>query len=180
MQGIHLPFISVSTYHHIKFLQASTNGDQEPVANIIHVQPTHVVTCQCNASPKTINGKALWQDLFATTGNESEISRTTKLVWPEWTDLIIMPKGLKLTEQLIELQFVICQAMEIVEEWFIFEGSYPGLIMRNGWNQWAIQAACKKMASISPAGVKIKYQTISECSKVDPEYLKEIMTLVSH
>ena len=57
VQGIHLPFISVSTYHRIKFLQASANGDQESVADIIHVQPAHVVTQRRNASPKTINGR---------------------------------------------------------------------------------------------------------------------------
>ena len=56
VQGIHLPFIFVSTYHRIKFQQASANGDGEPVADVIHVQPACVVTCQCNASPKTING----------------------------------------------------------------------------------------------------------------------------
>ena len=57
VQGIHLPFMSVSTYHHIKFLQASANGDQESVADIIHIQPARVVTPQRNASPKTVNGQ---------------------------------------------------------------------------------------------------------------------------
>ena len=93
--------------------------------------------------------KALWQDLFATTSNESEISRATEPVWPTWTDLIIAPKGLKLTDQLIELQFVIRRAMAIVEERFIFEDSFPGLIMRNGWNRRAIQQSCEKMAPVA-------------------------------
>jgi hypothetical protein len=123
--------------------------------------------------------KGLWQDLFATTSNESEISRATEPVWPTWTDLIIAPKDLKLTDQLIELQFVIRQAMAIVEERFIFEDSFPGLIMRNGWNRRAIQQSCEKMEGMSPASVKIKYRTISERSKADPEYLREIMSLVS-
>ena len=57
MQGIHLPFISISTYHHIKFLQASANGDQESIADIIHIQPAHIVACRCNTPPKTINGQ---------------------------------------------------------------------------------------------------------------------------
>lgn len=57
MQGIHLPFISISTYHRIKFLQASANGDQESIADIIHIQPVHVVACRCNTPPKTINGQ---------------------------------------------------------------------------------------------------------------------------
>jgi hypothetical protein len=57
VQGIHLPFISVSTYHRIKFLQASANGDWESVVDIIHIQPVRIVTRQCNASPKTVNGR---------------------------------------------------------------------------------------------------------------------------
>ena len=39
IQGVHLPFISISTYHQIKFLQASDNGDCESIADIIHTQP---------------------------------------------------------------------------------------------------------------------------------------------
>ena len=39
VQGVHLPFTSISTYHRIKFLQASDNGDHESIADIIHVQP---------------------------------------------------------------------------------------------------------------------------------------------
>ena len=57
VQGVHLPFISVSTYHRIKFLQAGANGDQESVADIIHIQPARVVSRHHNASPKTINGR---------------------------------------------------------------------------------------------------------------------------
>ena len=57
VQGIYLPFISVSTYHHIMFLQASANVDWESVADIIHIQPACIVTPQCNASPKTVNGQ---------------------------------------------------------------------------------------------------------------------------
>lgn len=85
-------------------------------------------------------------------------------------------------DQLVELVFVIRGAMDRVEEQFIFEDSdaYPGLIMCNGWNQHAIQQSCEKMEGASPASVKIKYQTISEHSKVDPGYLKEIISLVNH
>ena len=83
-------------------------------------------------------------------------------------------------DQLVELMFVICGAMDQVEEQFIFEDAYPGLIMCNGWNQHAIQQSCEKMEGASPTSVKIKYQTISEHSKVDPGYLKEIISLVNH
>lgn len=57
VQGVHLPFASVSTYHRIKFLQASANGDHESVADIIHIQPSHVVRRRRNASPKTVAGR---------------------------------------------------------------------------------------------------------------------------
>ena len=39
IRGAHLPFIFVSTYHRIKFLQASDNGDCESIADVIHIQP---------------------------------------------------------------------------------------------------------------------------------------------
>ena len=57
VQGVHLPFMSVSTYHCVKFLQASANGDQESVADIIHIQPSCVVTCRGNALLKTIDAR---------------------------------------------------------------------------------------------------------------------------
>jgi hypothetical protein len=41
------------------------------------------------------------------TSNESDISCATEPVWPAWTDLIIAPKGLKLTDQVHKLQAVI-------------------------------------------------------------------------
>ena len=77
VQGIHLPFISVSTYHRIKFLQASANGDRESVADIIHIQPAHIVTRQRNASPKTVNG---WFDtVLVHSGKEGDTG-----VWCEF------------------------------------------------------------------------------------------------
>ena len=48
--------------------------------------------------------------------NESNISRTTEPVWLAWTDLIVGSKGLKLTDQVIELQGVLRQTIVIVEE----------------------------------------------------------------
>ena len=38
VQGVHLPFTSISMYHRIKFLQASDNGDCESIADVIHIQ----------------------------------------------------------------------------------------------------------------------------------------------
>ena len=115
------------------------------------------------------------------TSNKSDISHATELVWPAWTDLIIAPKGLKLTDQVHKLQAVIRQTLKTVKERFVFENSYPGLIKRNSWNQAAIRQACEAMGGFSPAKVKAKYQTIaSEHVDADHDYLKEISSLVSH
>ncbi|KAF8629734.1 hypothetical protein AX14_011099, partial [Amanita brunnescens Koide BX004] len=102
--------------------------------------------------------------------------RATEPVWPEWTDLVI-GKSLKLTEQVFELQLVIRRTMELVEERFIFEDSFPGLITRNGWNQCAIKQACQEISGPSPPTVKAKYQMISDRSDADRGYLKEISSL---
>ena len=111
--------------------------------------------------------------------NESNISCTTEPVWPAWTDLVVGSKGLKLMDQVIELQGLLRQTIVIVEEQFIFENSYPGLIEHNRWNRRAIQQACEAISGPS-ARVKAKYQIIAECTEADHEYLKEISSLVSH
>ncbi|KAF8715291.1 hypothetical protein AX14_012640 [Amanita brunnescens Koide BX004] len=117
-------------------------------------------------------------DIFATSV-ESDVSRATEPAWPAWTNLVIGPKNLKLTDQVVELQLVIRRTMAIVEERFIFEDSYPGLIDRNSWNRRAVAQACEEIGGFSPASVKIKYRTIAERSEVDREYLKEISSLAS-
>jgi hypothetical protein len=119
-----------------------------------------------------------YQDIFAS-GVESDISCPTEPVWPDWTDLVIAPKNLKLTEQPTELQAVIRRTMAIVEEQFIFENSYPVLIERNSWNRCAVAQACEEMGGSAPDCAKIKYQTIPECLEADRGYLKEISLLVS-
>ena len=119
-----------------------------------------------------------YQDIFAS-GVESDISRATEPVWPDWTDLVIAPKNLKLTEQPTELQAVIRRTMAIVEERFIFENSYPALIERNSWNQRAVAQACEEIGGSAPDYAKIKYQTIAERMEADRGYLKEISSLVS-
>ena len=68
--------------------------------------------------------------------------------------------------------------MVIVEERFIFENSYPGLIECNSWNRRAIQQACEALGG-SSARVKAKYQIIAERAEADREYSKEISSLVS-
>jgi hypothetical protein len=120
-----------------------------------------------------------YQDIFGS-GIESDISCATEPVWPDWSDLVIAPKNLKLTEQPTELQAVIHQTMAIVEEWFIFENLYPVLIEHNSWKRHAVAQACEEMGGSAPDCAKIKYQTIAECMEADHGYLKEISSLVSH
>ena len=100
--------------------------------------------------------------------NESDISCATEPVWLAWTDLVVGSKGLKLTDQVIELQGVLRRTIVIVKERFIFENSYPGLIERNSWNQRAIQQACEAISGLS-ARVKAKYQIIAEHAEADHE-----------
>ena len=87
---------------------------------------------------------------------------------------------MKLTDQAHELKAVIRRTMKTVEERFIFENSYPGLIERNSWNRSAIRQACDAMCTFAPARVKDNYQTIAERIDADRDYLKEISSLVSH
>jgi hypothetical protein len=142
-------------------------------------QPRYISSSSvCLTSHQRSTSLTLWQDIFAAS-NDSDISRATEPVWPEWTDLVI-GKSLKLTEQVFELQLVIRRTMELVEERFIFEDSFPGLITRNGWNQRAIKQACQEISGPSPPTVKAKYQMISDRSDADRGYLKEISSLVSH
>ena len=120
-----------------------------------------------------------YQDIFATSV-KSNVSHATEPVWPAWTDVEPALKNLKLTDQVMELPSVICWTIAIVEEWYIFEDSYPGLIERSGWNQRAIAQACEEICCDAPAHVKAKYQVIADRLVVDCEYLKEISSLVSH
>lgn len=119
-----------------------------------------------------------YQDIFATSV-ESDVSCATEPVWPAWTDVEPAPKNLKLTDQVMELQSVIRRTIAIVEERYIFEDSYPGLIERSGWNRRAIAQACEEICRDAPARVKAKYQVIADRSVADREYLKEISSLVS-
>ena len=69
MQGFHLPFISVSTYHQIKFWEASTNGDRELVADVVHIQPVHP-NAHRNPSLKAIHGQ--FNTVLVHSGNEGD------------------------------------------------------------------------------------------------------------
>ncbi|KAF8715292.1 hypothetical protein AX14_012641 [Amanita brunnescens Koide BX004] len=70
VQGIHLPFVSVSTYHRIKFQQASANGDRESVADIIHAQPA-AINAHHNLSLKAIHGR--FDTVLVHNGKEGDI-----------------------------------------------------------------------------------------------------------
>ena len=56
VQGVHLPFTSVSMYHQIKFLQASNNGDHESIADAIHIQPA-CIDAHCKPLLTSIHGR---------------------------------------------------------------------------------------------------------------------------
>jgi hypothetical protein len=83
-------------------------------------------------------------------------------------------------DQAHELKAVICWTMKTVEEQFIFENSYPGLIECNSWNRSVIWQACDAMCTFAPVRVKDNYRTIVEHVDADRDYLKEISSLVSH
>lgn len=79
------------------------------------------------------------------------------------------------------MQLVLRHALGAVEERFIFEDSFPGVIARNTWNRLAVRDACGVLKRGSQAlSVKAKYQMIYERAQVDVEYVKDISALVSH
>lgn len=79
------------------------------------------------------------------------------------------------------MQLVLRHALGTVEERFVFEDSFPGVIARNTWNRFAVRDACGVLELSSQApNVKAKYRTICERAQADIEYIKDILALVSH
>ncbi|KAK2460016.1 hypothetical protein APHAL10511_008022 [Amanita phalloides] len=75
------------------------------------------------------------EDIFTPHNFDSDRSHATEPPWPTWTDLTIGLNGnLKLMEQEIEIQLILCQSMALIEEWIIFEDSFPCLPTHNVWN----------------------------------------------
>jgi hypothetical protein len=89
------------------------------------------------------------------TSNESDISHATEPVMASLDGPHHWPKGLEADRSGTRVKscnsLVIHRTLKTVEEQFIFENSYPGLIKRNSWNQAVIWQACEAIGGFCPS-----------------------------
>ncbi|KAF8326775.1 hypothetical protein F5887DRAFT_925157 [Amanita rubescens] len=98
--------------------------------------------------------------------------------WPKYTDLVKGTKGISLKVQRHHIKLAFHRTFDLIEEHAIFHNSFPRVITRTVWNRQCWIRACEHLGRASPASVQERYKKVGERIANDPEYLKDISTVL--